>query len=68
MLQQTTFRAMKRNRLNRVKAYIRKYRYTKNQTVNQMRNGDLDDYLKSLKDLYESKERLKDYLVPVYRN
>lgn len=50
---------MKRNRFQRVKAHIKLYTYKKKKASQKMIEGDLDNYINSLKDVFETKKSLK---------
>ncbi len=55
---------MKTLRINRVKAFIRKYRSSKITAVREMYSGDLNTYMDSLIQLSKSKEDVQSNLIP----
>ena len=51
---------MERNRIQKAIAQVRLYTYKKKQAAQKMIEGDLNSYLDSLKDAYETQSKLKE--------
>ena len=59
---------MKALRVNRIKAFFRRYRSSKRVAVQSMYNGDLNTYLNTSIELSKTKQEVKNELTPlVYR-
>ena len=54
---------MRRVNINRVKAKIRQYRMQKHRTQNTMVEGNVNDYIKDLIALYNTKSQLSQTMV-----
>ena len=58
---------MKKMRINRIKAKIRQYKIQKTKAKAEMVNGDLNEYIKDLISLYDTKKKLQQVTVTVQK-
>lgn len=58
---------MKKMRLNRIRAKIRQYKIQKTKAKAEMVNGDLNEYIKDLINLHDSRTQLQRVTVPVQK-
>lgn len=56
---------MKKVSLNRVKAKIRKYRITKSQATSSMLEGNVNQYISDLMELYNTRKQLSSEMIQI---